>query len=66
MEKFLAHWPERLAGKDRGKRQLEELREPEGQFETGAIVAAFQVTDRLIIYADGVSQLLTAQTAFRP
>jgi hypothetical protein len=66
MEKFLAHWPERLTGKDRGKRQFEEFCESEGQFETGPIVATFQVTDRLIIYADGVSQFLTAQTSFRP
>jgi hypothetical protein len=41
--------------------QLEVFAEATGEFQAGAVVAAFQVADGLVVHSDGVREVLTAE-----
>jgi hypothetical protein len=54
---------ERLEGENRFNWECEELAEPEGELEAGAVVAPLQIPDRLIVHPNRGGQVLPRQTA---
>lgn len=60
---LLAQRLERLRREDRFDGQCEILGNLEGEFEAGAVLAAFQKAYGLVVHADGICQLLAASSA---
>jgi hypothetical protein len=50
---------ERLDGKQDLQVMLEHLRNSQGQGQTGAVFATFQVADGLVVHPNGISKFLS-------
>ena len=60
---MFAEWLEGPSREDGFYGEIEEFRESKGEFEAWAIVAALEKADGLVIDVEGVSQLLSGDTA---
>src|ERR1035437_8170876 len=60
---LLAEWLKGLFGEDGFDGQGEVLGQRQGQLEAGAVVAALQKADGLVVHVHGVGQLLAADAA---